>query len=322
MSRPLFIEDLHHVLDHTRDLWEELRDGRIFVTGGTGFFGCWLLETFAFANSQLDLKAKLTALTRDPAAFRGKARHLSGHPSIDLWQGDVRDFKFPDGEFSHVVHAATTSGAPVAAKEMMDTIVEGTRRVLDFAAGCNAQEFLLTSSGAVYGTQPPDLAAIPESYEGVPEEDDPKSVYGRGKRLAESLCEKSGLDVKIARCFAFAGPHLPLDAHYAIGNFIRDALAGGPIRIGGDGTPLRSYLYAADLAIWLWTILFRGETNRPYNVGSGEAISIADLANLVAATHFSVMPKSKLPAKPNPRDPLRAISPMWKVRHPNSTCAR
>lgn len=302
MGRPLLIEDLHHVLDHTGDLWGELSDGRIFVTGGTGFFGCWLLETFAFINSQLRLKAKLTALTRDPAAFRRKAGHLAGHPSIQLWQGDVRDFKFPDGEFTHVIHAATTSGAPVEAGEMFDTIVEGTRRVLDFAAGCGGQKFLLTSSGAVYGTQPPDLAAVPESYEGELESDDPKSVYGRGKRAAESLCEKSGLDAKIARCFAFVGPHLPLDAHYAIGNFIGNALAGGPLRIGGDGTPLRSYLYAADLAVWLWAILFRGETNRPYNVGSGEAISISDLAKIVAA-NIAPLAKIEIAGKPNPDIP-------------------
>jgi len=283
--KPVSKTDLQDVLEQTRDLWEEVRGERIFVTGGTGFFGCWLLETFAFANDQLNLNAQLLALTRSPEAFEKKAPHLARHPSIGLWTGDVRNFDFPGGIFSHVIHAGTTSSAPVEPKEMFDTVVKGTQRVLDFAVACGAKKFLLTSSGAIYGKLPPEPASVPETYSGSPDPADPNSAYGEGKRAAELLCaiyqKQHAFETKIARCFAFTGPHLPLDAHFAIGNFVRDALAGGPIRIGGDGTPFRSYLYASDLAIWLWTILFRGTAGRPYNVGSPEPVSIAGLADEV-----------------------------------------
>lgn len=280
-------EDLEHVLEHTRPLWEQLRGGRIFVTGATGFFGVWLLETFAHANSCLNLGASLVGLSRDPAAFYAKAPHLAADPSITLHQGDIRDFEFPAGAFTHVIHAGTTSSTPVPPGEMLDTIIQGTQRTLAFAVSSGANRFLFVSSGAVYGKQPADMTHIPETYSGAPDPMDPNSAYGEGKRVGELLCsiahKEHGLETTIARCFAFVGPHLPLDAHFAIGNFIRDAMRGEPIRVK-DGTPYRSYLYAADLSVWLWTILFRGEACHPYNVGSDQEITIAQLAATVAST--------------------------------------
>ncbi len=282
---PLPAADLDHILTHTRRYWEELRHGRIFVTGGTGFFGCWLVESFCQANKGLDLGAELVVLTRNPAGFREKLPHLARRKDLILHEGDVRDFPFPAGAFTHIIHGATTSGAPMAPALMLQTISSGTRRVLDFAATCGAKKLLYVSSGAVYGRQPSDLPSIPETHPGAPDPTNPDSAYGEGKRLGELLCVLAGsstaLEVKIARCFAFIGPHLPLDVHFAMGNFLRDALAGDPIRVRGDGTPVRSYLHAADLAVWLWTILFQGTPARAYNVGGDEAVSLGELAALI-----------------------------------------
>jgi nucleoside-diphosphate-sugar epimerase len=286
---PLPVQDLNLVLQHTSPLWDEARGQRIFLTGGTGFFGCWLVESFCHCNRELGLNARIVVLSRNPAAFAEKCPHLAGDPAVALHAGDVRSFDFPEGEFGLVVHAATDTHAQAAStpRELLSTIVDGTERVLRYAAACGVRKFLLTSSGAVYGKQLSTMAHVPETWGGAPDPADPVNAYSEGKRAAERLCQdrqSANLDCKIARCWAFCGPHLPLDQHFAIGNFIGDVLAGRPIRIRGDGTPRRSYLYAADLAIWLWTMLFRAPALTPINVGSDHDVSILELAHMVAAT--------------------------------------
>lgn len=282
-------EELDHIMAYTGNLWEELRGERLFITGGTGFFGCWLLESFAWANKCLNLNASALVLTRDYNAFKNKMPHLASDPSIQFQIGDIVNFTFPKGTFPFIIHAATPSDAALCRKNpllLLDTIVEGTRHTLDFAVHSGTKKFLFTSSGAVYGKQPHQTTHIPESHCGSPDLTDQSAAYGEGKRTAELFCmlysRKYNIEPKIARCFAFVGPYLPLDMHYAAGNFIRDGLRGGPIVVKGDGTPYRSYLYAADLAVWLWTILLKGKPCRPYNVGSEEAITVADLAKTVA----------------------------------------
>lgn len=282
--------DLDHILALTEGLWEELRGQRLFITGGTGFFGCWLLESFAWANQHLDLKASALVLTRNAAALRWSAPHLADDPAIRFHIGDIRDFAFPEGEFTHIIHAATTSAVATFQGEdplvKFDTIVQGTRRALDFALQCRARKFLYTSSGAVYGSQPPEISHLAEDCPCAPDPADLNAALGEGKRAAEFLTgyysARYGIETRVARCFSFVGPYLPLDIHYAIGNFIRDGLQGGPIQVRGDGAPYRSYLYAADLAVWLWTVLFNGKKGGVYNVGSEAEVSIGDLAQAVA----------------------------------------
>ena len=311
-------EDLRHVLQHAGSALSELRNSRLFITGGTGFFGKWLLETFAYANRELSLNAKAVVLSRNPGKFLAEMPHLAAESCLEFIHGDVTNFAFPPGEFQWIIHAATESSTDLNARDplaMLDTTIDGTRRVLDLAAGGGGgacRGFLLTSSGAVYGPQPPGLTHIPETYTGAPDSMDPKAAYANGKRLAEHLCclyhEKHNVPAKIARCFAFVGPHLPLDKHFAIGNFISAALRGEPLLIQGDGTPLRSYLHAADLALWLWTLLLKGHSGTAYNVGGDEAVSIAALAQRVCAVLGSSS-RVEIAKNPVPGAPVQRYLP-------------
>jgi dTDP-glucose 4,6-dehydratase len=243
---------------------------RVFITGGTGFFGKSMLDYRRRHPEWKWARAKWVILSRDPEKFVATHPQLANQDGVSFISGDIRDFAFPEGDFDAIIHSATSAVTTLADEEMMSVILDGTRRVIDFAVEKGCRKLLFTSSGAVYG---PRTSPASENDECLP-----VTAYGKGKLQAERMLLDSGLDVKIARCFAFAGKHLPRTIHYAIGNFIQNCLDGQPIVINGDGTPLRSYMYADDLVEWLFAILERGESGRPYNVGSDKALSIRELA--------------------------------------------
>ncbi|MFZ1979237.1 MAG: NAD-dependent epimerase/dehydratase family protein [Bacteroidota bacterium] len=286
-SNALLESDLRQILSRTESLWELCRGKTVLLTGGTGFFGKWFLETISFLNSERDLNLKVIVVSRAPDRFLNEYPHFK-QPAIQFIQGDIRSFPFPKEPIHYIIHAGSSAGEKLNCEEpleMFETIVDGTRYVLSLAREKKVESFLFTSSGAVYGKQPAELTHIPESYAGAPDSTDARSAYGEGKRAAEMLCSiyyhQYHVPVKIARCFAFVGPYLPLDAHFAIGNFILNVLKGEDILIQGDGTPFRSYLYATDLMIWLWTILLRGKNNEPYNVGSDKDSTIYEIAQKI-----------------------------------------
>lgn len=232
----LFSEDLEFVLERTEHLWGAMAGESLFLTGGTGFFGRWLTETFDYANRRLGLRANRLTLSRREIA------------DPRYWKGDIRSFPFPPGRFRYLIHAALDSGD-------LTTSTEGTRHVAEFAVEAGVERWLFTSSGAAYR---------------------PETALGAAKIEAE----RSARGAAIARCYSFVGPYLPLDRTYAAGNFLLDKLLGRPIRIHGDGSTVRSYLYAPELAVHLWTLLFTGVPGEIYEVGSREPVSIAQLAAL------------------------------------------
>jgi len=261
--------------------------GRLLLTGGTGFFGRALLRHYLGCKEKD--KIAITVLSRDPEKFQAEYPDLTNCQGITFHQGDIQDrTALPWGvSFTHVMHAATdsTMGPSLIPLKRFQQILDGTTNILDLAVATGAKRFLLTSSGGIYGPQPPDLDAIPEDWLGSPTIHEPGTAYSQAKRAAEHLCalyrETHGLQTVIARCFAFVGPDLPLDAHFAIGNFIRDALSAEQITVAGDGTPLRTYLDQSDLAHWLWTLMLEGVDGETYNVGSDRVVSIAELASIV-----------------------------------------
>jgi dTDP-glucose 4,6-dehydratase len=267
---------------------ESLRGTRLLLTGGTGFIGTWLLEHLAHLNERWVEPCRVYIPTRQPDAFAARAPHLWRRPEFTFITGDVQVFALPDAPCDYIIHAAGSASPHLKVQqpvEVGETIVAGTRRMLDVAREWGTRRMLFLSSGAVYGTQPPALERVSEDYAGGPDLSLPSSTYAEGKRYAESLCAAyaaaHSVPVCIARPFTFAAPYLDLDAGFALSDFLRDALHGQPLHILGDGSTVRSYAGATDMLRMLWAVLLRGQPGRAFNVGSESPVSVLELAQEV-----------------------------------------
>lgn len=306
MSCPLPADDLELISTLSASFLADYRDATLLLTGGTGFIGRWILEAVQHANDTRQSRIKVLVPTRDAARARARLPHIFGRSDVDLLQGDIRSFRLEYGNVDCCLHGAAAYSDPhkaTAPLDVFESIVEGTKRTLETAEVRGTRRYLFMSSGAVYGKQPDDVKALREDYHGAPPPLSPDAAYGNAKRTAEWLvaataARSTPTQATIARIFSVIGPGMPLDRHFAAGSFIGDAVAGRPIYIR-DGRPARTYIYAADLCIWLLRILASGTSGQAYNVGSQEALSVAAFADRVAA-QGGVMLKADEPCGPTP----------------------
>lgn len=284
MLKLLPADDLDKIVSDVGELFYRLQNQRLFITGGTGIIGKWLLESLAYADKHLGLNIDISILTRSPEKFRLERGCVA---NVHVISGDVCSFQLPaEEQFDYVIHGATDVVNAGNYVDVLQTCTQGTANLISEARRHGVSRILLLSSGAVYGKTPPELTEIPETYVGPINFRSVEAAYGEGKRCAELMCalasQTSSMVIPVARCFAMIGPHVPLDKHFAIGNFIGAALRSETIRIEGDGTPLRSYLYMSDVIVRLLILLLDGKSDA-YNVGGRNPISIKDLALKVSS---------------------------------------
>lgn len=277
------------VADRTGEL-DDLRGSQILILGGTGFVGTWLAELLSLLNDDHDFQVRILLLAPHAHDMRAVKPHLAAREDIRLIEADVRGLTELPAGVDWIVHAAASPDNRFHASNpirTLETNVQGTLAVLTAAARLpDLRKLLYLSSGLVYGDLPDDLRGIPEDRFGGADCHSFASAYAESKRAAETLCasfrSQQGLPIVVARPFAFIGPYQLLDRPWAVNNFLRDGLLGGPIRIQGDGTTVRSYMYGADMAYWLLRMLVAGRPGAAYNVGSPHEICLKDLASKIA----------------------------------------
>lgn len=295
MFNNIILEDVEFVFNQLRTLTDlsKLDNSNILITGGTGLFGKSILNFLLHIRKYYNFN--VTILTRDKYSFL-LDNPIYNTDFISFINGDIRNFNC-DKEYDYIIHAATPASEKLEKEnplEMYSIILDGTKNIIKIANNMSVKKLLFTSSGAIYGEQYESIKSFQETYYG-----NPTTFYGKAKKVSEELFLESNINVSIARCFAFVGPYLNLNIHFAIGNFISDVIKNNNIIIKGDGRPLRSYLYTADLIIWLFTMLLNSNDKSIYNVGSSYEISIYDLARKVSNLVSDYSGNIKVLTKPN-----------------------
>lgn len=287
----------------------------IAVTGGTGFLGSWLAETVTALNDEFQLGITLDLYARGVKEWAQRYPHLAQRRDIGLKTQDLRSpFEFARNTH-YVVHAAGIPNNRVHASDplrVQQTTLQGLDNALQAASQLdNLVRFLNVSSCLVNGKpdragplRETDYFALPCGHL--------HTVYAEAKRCAETLGavyrSQFRMPVSTIRPFTFAGPYQELDRPWALNNFLRDVLIGGDIRIHGDGSARRSYLYGSDAACWTLAALVHGTDGGTYNIGSPEPVSHLALAEQIAQ-HASPRPRVILNTVPGKQGPLDDLFP-------------
>ncbi|PKB22450.1 NAD-dependent epimerase/dehydratase family protein [Janthinobacterium sp. 64] len=271
------------------DLRDQLKNQHIAITGGTGFLGSWIAETVAALNDEYGLEITLDLYARNVADWTKKYPHLALRNDIHTISQDVRSPFLFDARTNYVVHAAGIPDNRVHASDPLrvhQTIIYGMDHALEAASKLSGLKRLINVSSCLVNGTPNRAGALAESDCFPMQAGELHTVYREAKRAAESLCSvyrsQFRMPVSTLRPFTFVGPYQELDRPWAINNFMLDAIRGTDIRILGDGSARRSYLYGSDAAWWTLVALVNGGDGQIYNLGSDQPIAHVELAKLVS----------------------------------------
>ncbi len=282
---------------------------RAVVTGGAGFLGSHLCTELVRRGTEVVCLDNF--LTGSPA----NVAHLAGSPLFRLLRCDITDYVHVPGPVDLVLHFASPASPVDYLKFPLHTLKvgsTGTWHALGLAMDKGAR-LVLASTSEVYGD--PQVHPQPETYWGHVNPIGPRGVYDEAKRYAEALTtayrSTHGVDTGIVRIFNTYGPRMRPQDGRAIPTFIRQALAGEPLTVAGDGSQTRSVCYVSDLVEGILAMAAL-DSPGPVNIGNPDEMSVRRIAeDVLAATGSS----SRLRFVPRPVDDP-------EVRRPDTTLAR
>lgn len=284
------VEDLEFVSKNGESAFNQLRGQKILIIGSTSFVGMWVTEAILYADIKFNLGISITIISRNKQkTIERFGSFISSGKISPIYKSLQEVQKSELLGINQVVNLATLTDTSSGDLQLIANIqmFQQFWSILDFNS---VKNILFTSSGAVYGKNPENLIKLKEE-DGARFNTGYKNLgYGLGKISSEFLgfqwAERDNVNFKVARLFSFSGAFLPLKGNYVIGNFINNVINNDPLLIKNPGKVYRSFLYGADMALWLWKILVEGN-NSVYNVGSDLEINTIELAQIVSEIYYS-----------------------------------
>jgi nucleoside-diphosphate-sugar epimerase len=294
-AQEVVTRDLGMMCDNLKEEFGRLSGKRLLLTGGAGFLGHYFVQSAVHWNSLNQGNADPIRIVVYDNFVRGMPQWLSkleGDPNLTLVRHDIRNPLPPGmGDFQFIIHAASIA-SPIYYKQdpigTMDGNVNGLRMLLEYAreqgkSGRPVEGFLFFSSSEIYGDPSPEHIPTPETYRGLVSCTGPRACYDEAKRYGETLCvnfaHQLGIPVKVARPFNNYGPGLKISDRRVIPDFARDIMSHRNIVMLSDGSPRRTFCYAADAVTGYYKVLVKGHNGEAYNIGvEGPEISMVALA--------------------------------------------
>ncbi|MBT0768835.1 SDR family oxidoreductase [Kineosporia sp. J2-2] len=252
---------------------------RVVVTGGAGFLGSHLCERLLHEGHEV------VCVDNFCTGSSENVEHLlDAGPAFQLLDTDVSEYLRVAGRVDTVLHFASPA-SPVSYLQMPIATLKvgsiGTLNALELAR-LKGASFVLASTSEAYGD--PLVHPQPETYFGNVNPVGPRAVYDESKRFAEALTvtyrTTHGVLTSIARIFNTHGPRMNPHDGRAVPTFVRQALAGEPITVAGDGSQTRSIQFVDDLVEGIWRLMLSRHPG-PINIGNPQEISMLDLAVMI-----------------------------------------